>query len=337
MDSGGNVLERTKYANKRAAAGAFAKYAAAKYDCTAVFESTGNYGFKTQLALEEYGIPYKIANPLRLKMSQSGLKTDKLDAERLANRLRMDDIPESYAYPPGDRRVLDILHDRINQVKARVVVLNRQHSILAKYDHEISASGSTDSASDKCQEFLDNLKLDGGDMRRMAMHVQDVRHINGQIRTLEGMVSKETRQNEDAKLIMSLMGFDAFSALLVAVSISRIERFPHYKQLVSFLGLCPRIYQSGDRKKHGRMKKAADRNLTWVMMRAAMVAARHDPRMKARYETLRKQHPPAVAYSHVANYMAYCIYYMLKRREPHRYHSKSAYETKLKRLEARCR
>ena len=75
-------------------------------------------------------------------MSQAGLKTDKLDAERLANRLRMDDIPESYAYPPEDRRVLDILHDRINQVKARVTVLNRQHSILAKYDYEISASGA---------------------------------------------------------------------------------------------------------------------------------------------------------------------------------------------------
>ena len=69
MDSGGNVLERTKYTNKRAAADAFAKYAAAKYDCTAVFEATGNYGFKTQLALEGSRIPYKIANPLRLKMS----------------------------------------------------------------------------------------------------------------------------------------------------------------------------------------------------------------------------------------------------------------------------
>ena len=69
MDNGGNVLERTKYTNKRAAADAFAKYAAAKYDCTAVFEATGNYGFKTQLALEGNRIPYKIANPLRLKMS----------------------------------------------------------------------------------------------------------------------------------------------------------------------------------------------------------------------------------------------------------------------------
>ena len=338
MGYDGNALERTKYTNKRAAAGAFAKYAAAKYrGCTAVLEATANYGFKTQLALEEHHIPYKIANPLRLKLSQSGLKTDRIDAQKLANRLRMDDIPESYAHPPEDRRVLDILHDLINQVKARTVLLNRQHSALAKYDHMMSDSGSTDSASDKCQEFLDNLKLDEGDMRRMAMHVQDIRHINGQIRTLKGMISKEALRNEDARLIMSMVGFDAFSALLVAVSISRIDRFPHYKKLASFMGLCPRIYQSGGTNKHGRMKKAADRNLTWVMMRAAMVAARHDPRMKARYETLRKQHLPVVAYSHVANYMANCIYHMLKRREPYRYHNRTAYEAKLKRLEARCR
>ena len=338
MDDGGNILERTKYANKRAAAGAFAKYAAAKYNgCAAVFEVTGNYGFKTRLALEDHNITYKMANPLRLKLAQSGLKTDKIDAEKLANKLRMDDIPESYAYPPEDRRVLDILHDRINQVRTRTAVIDRQHSVLAKYDYEMADSGSTDSASDKCQDFLDSLKLDAGDMRRMAMHVQDVRHINGQIRMLEGMVSKETLQNEDAKLIMSMMGFDAFSALLVATSISRMERFPHARELASFMGLCPRIYQSGDTTRYGRMKKAADRNLTWVMMRAAMVAARHDPRMKARYETLRKRHPPAIAYSHVANYIARCIWYMLKRREPYRYHDKASYERKLKRLKGRCR
>ena len=262
MDYDGNALERTKYTNKRVAAGALAKYAAAKYNRTAVLEATANYGFKTQLALEEHHIPYKIANPLRLKLSQSGLKTDKIDAERLANRLRMDDIPESYAYPPEDRRILDILHDRINQVKARTAVINRQHSVLAKYDHMMSDSGSTDSAGTKCQEFLDSLKLNEGDMRRMAMHVQDIRHINGQIRTLEGMISKEALQNKDAKLIMSMMGFDAFSALLAAISISRIDQFPHYKKLVSFMGLCPRIYQSGGTNRHGRMKKAADHNLT---------------------------------------------------------------------------
>ena len=70
MDDGGNILERAKYTNKRVAAGAFAKYAAAKYNgCAAVFEATGNYGFKAMLSLEEHRITYKIVNPLRLKLA----------------------------------------------------------------------------------------------------------------------------------------------------------------------------------------------------------------------------------------------------------------------------
>ena len=55
MDGYNNVLEHIKYTHKRAAAGAFAKYAAAKYkNCSAVLEDTATYGFRTQLALEGY-------------------------------------------------------------------------------------------------------------------------------------------------------------------------------------------------------------------------------------------------------------------------------------------
>ena len=56
------------------------------------------------------------------------------------------------------------------------------------------------------------------------------------------------------------------------------------ESLVSFMGLCPRIYQSGDSNRHGHMKKNTDRTLTWVMMNAAMVAKQRDPYLAAFYE-----------------------------------------------------
>ena len=338
MEKEGDVLEMSNYLNRRDTALSFFTRVKKTYpDCGAVFESTGNMWFKTMYALEECSIPFKMANPLRLKLSQSGLKTDKIDAQVLANRFRMGDIPESYVYPAETRRQADILTDRINQIKARTVIINRQHNILHKYDHNMSDSGSTDSASDTYQNYLDSLQLEPGDMRRMAMCVQDVRHINGQVAILESMISKEALENEDAMLIMSMKGFEAFGALTVATAINGIERFPSAWHLVSFMGLCPRVYQSGDTKRHGRMKKDANRVLTWVMIRAAMVAVRYDPRMKSRYEGYRKRHPPLVAYSHVANYMAKCIYYMLKNRELYRYYDEVAYEKKLKVVRGRAR
>ena len=89
------------------------------------------------------------------------------------------------------------------------------------------------------QDYLDGLKLEPGDMPRMAMHVQDIRHINGQISMLEGMISKEALENEDAKIIMTMMGFEAFGALLVVTAISGIGRFSSPWKVVSFMGLCP--------------------------------------------------------------------------------------------------
>ena len=327
MDLGGLVLEMSNYLNRRDTALSFFTRVKETYcDCGAVFESTGNMWLKTMYALEACGIPYKMANPVRLKMSQSGLKTDKIDARTLANHYRMGNIPESYVYPAETRRKIDILNDRINQIKARTAIINRQYSILDKYDYIMSDSGSTDATSMRCQNYLDTLQLEPGDMRRMAMCVQDIRHINGQIAILESMISKEALVNEDAMLIMSMRGFEAFGALTVATAINGIERFSSAWKLVSFMGLCPRVYQSGDTKRYGRMKKDANRILTWTMIRAAMVAVQHDPRMKSRYEGYRKRHPPLVAYSHVANYMAKCVYYMLKNREPYRYYDKDAYE-----------
>ena len=338
MDKEGLVRETSNYLNRRDTALSFFTRVKSGYDdCIAVFESTGNMWLKTMYALEACGIPYKMANPLRLKLSQSGLKTDKIDAQTLANRLRMNDIPESYVYPAEARRKNDILNDRINQIRARTVIINRQHNILVKYDYQMSDSGSTDATSIRCQNYLDSLQLEPGDMRRMAMCVQDIRHINGQIAILESMISKEALENDDAMLIMSMRGFEAFGALTVATAINGIERFSSAWKLVSFMGLCPRMHQSGDTKRYGRMKKDANRVLTWVMIRAAMVAVHHDPRMRVRYEGYRKRHPSLVAYSHVANYMAKCIYYMLKNREPYRYYDKDAYERKLKVVRGRAK
>ena len=66
----------------------------------------------------------------------------------------------------------------------------RISSILDKYDYVMSDSGSTDATSMRCQNYLDTLQLEPGDMRRMAMCVQDIRHINGQVAILESMISR---------------------------------------------------------------------------------------------------------------------------------------------------
>ena len=75
--------------------------------------------------------PIVLANPLRLKLSQSGTKTDKLDAWQLANRLRMDDVPTLVAghYDP----VLSAYHEGARKRRPPVVAQSHLAKKMAIY------------------------------------------------------------------------------------------------------------------------------------------------------------------------------------------------------------
>lgn len=332
MAEDGSVLGMSKYTNTRYDVNRLLDDVTSEYDCEVVCESTARMWIKTYEEVEKRSIPIKLANPLRLRMSQSGVKTDKIDAKKLANKARTNDIPECYVPGAEARRILDLLRQRVLLRQERTRYLNRQHSILEKYDYPVITGSST--SGEKHQTYLDSLKLGPGDMVLMAQYVRAVRYINGEISLLDGMIVKDAYQNEYAKIIMSLPGFDAFSALLVACSIDHIERFKDSKKLVSFMGLCPRVYQSGSSVRYGHMKKNADRMLSWIMMNAALVAKEHDEYFKAFYERHAKRQHGTIARSHLANKMATYIWHMLTKKELYRNVNMKSYEAKLSRLKA---
>ena len=332
MDRDGNVLEHIKYKNTREAAGKLAKTVLSKYGtCSAVCESTSKMWMKTYEAFEEHKIPIILGNPIRMKMAQSGVKTDKLDAKKLADRLRMNAVPECYVYPKGTRRILDLMRHRITLVRDRTRVLNRQSSLCDRYDYEL-ITGHGNTHNEKHQQFLEKLALNSHDTRIMMQHIRHVRYLNGEITTLEKSIYEVAYENKDAKIIMSIPGFGPFGALLVAASIDGIGRFDDPKKLVSFMGMCPRVYQSGESIKYGHMKKNVDGNLKWTMMQAAMIAEVHDPNLKSIYEDAKKSHPPKVARSIVGNKLAKYIWHMLTNGELYRYCDDKKYKQKLTRL-----
>ena len=271
MDVDGYILEEGKYTNTIKDAEQFALHVQNKYDeCKAACESTANMWYKTYSVFESHNMDIILGNPLRLKMSQSGIKTDK----KLANRRRMDDVPTSYIYPPEYRRIRDILKQRVDMVQDRVRVVNRQIGILDKYDHHMK---TTIASGPKYQGWLAGLRLEKGDLRVMASHCRYVEFLNKEIDTLDFLIAKEAYDSENVKMLMTIPGFSAFTGLVVDTAIHDITRFKSPHQLVSFMGLCPRVYQSGNSIKHGRIKKDRDGMLTWAMMQAALTAAQHDP------------------------------------------------------------
>jgi transposase len=62
-------------------------------------------------------------------------------------------------------------------------------------------------------------------------------------------------------------------------------RFPNYKKLIiSWAGLAPRLYQSGNIERRGHIIKQGSALLRWVLVECARVAVRHDARFGEFYE-----------------------------------------------------
>ncbi|HUV35009.1 MAG TPA: transposase, partial [Candidatus Desulfaltia sp.] len=81
--------------------------------------------------------------------------------------------------------------------------------------------------------------------------------------------------------------------------------------LVSWLGLCPSLYQSGNSLVMGRMKKDSNGRARWVLVQAARAASGSDPGMRELYLRVSSRKGTGKAVVRVANKMAVIIWHML--------------------------
>lgn len=332
----GKVLGRGQYPNTTADAERFAGSMVRKYGrCRAACETTGNMWNITYCSLERNGIDIRLANTYKMAIiARTGKKTDRVDAEKIANVLRMDMIPECYVPPAGIRGIRAMVRQRIRTVQDRTRVVNRVHSLLDRHDVEIDAS---EMYSEKALKQMESASLEPvHDEMVLGQCCRQIRHLNAEVAEMDRCLDAEAAQNGDARLLASMTGMGTYTSLLLAAEIGDIDRFAGPKKMVSWAGLCPVVHQSGDRLYMGSMKKIDTNDIVnWAMCEAANTAVRHDDRMRLVYESARKRHADrhALAIVVVANKMITIAWHMLKTRTPYSSHNERLYRRKLARME----
>lgn len=84
-------------------------------------------------------------------------------------------------------------------------------------------------------------------------------------RTLQRVAQKDPT----AKLLMTVPGVGAATAIGFSSTIATHTRFFDKKKVASYLGLAPKVYQSGDTNYHGHITKKGDSLLRWLLTEAA--------------------------------------------------------------------
>src|SRR5262249_1073143 len=120
-------------------------------------------------------------------------------------------------------------------------------------------------------------------------------------------------------LLCTVPGISWVLAYTIAAGVGDINRFPTPRKLAGYSGLCPRVYQSGERDLRGPLSKQGPRYLRWALVEAATHACTA-PIYRDRYQQTKarigKHRGAKVAQVDLARRLAEPIWHMLTRQHP---------------------
>jgi transposase len=91
---------------------------------------------------------------------------------------------------------------------------------------------------------------------------------------LQAAIEEEAANDPECAILRTIPGVGAFTSLLVRAEVGDIARFAKAKNLVSYIGLAPRVFQSGESCHYGGLGNWGNRWLRYALgLLAQRVAA----------------------------------------------------------------
>lgn len=322
LDSEGNLLSEKKIKNEPWELDKFFK--AIDKDSKIALESCSCWEYVYDYLTDQGFTNLVLANPSRVRLiATSRKKTDSHDAKALADLLRLNALPTSYAPPNVIREQRQITRHRASLGRLKGIIKNKIHAILIR-------NGINQEFSDvfglKGINYLRSLDLSCIDRYQMDQYLELIRHYDVQISKTESRIEDYVAYTPQVKLLMTMPGISYYSGLTITGEIGDIRRFSSAKKLVCFAGLNPSVSQSGDKCYTGHIAKQGDKHLRWMLNQCANVAIMHDSTLAKIYQRIKKRRGHNIAITAVARKMLCFMYVMLTHNI--RYHALQIHKAK---------
>jgi transposase len=167
------------------------------------------------------------------------------------------------------------------------------------------------------RKLLQELRLSGWTARRRDDLLKRLDDLDGDIAELDQAVVQAARQDAVAELLQTHPGVGSITALAFSLTLGTVDRFPHSRQVVSYLGLNPSEHSSGGRQRMGAISKQGHPMLRSLLVEAGQSAARLVPELKRAYQRLKHRKHSSVAKVMVARKLAVRLYWMWRTQQPY--------------------
>ena len=195
-----------------------------------------------------------VANPKRVRLiAEAKVKTDKVDAEVLAQLYAAGFLPEIWQPDPATERRRRPVAQRAAVVNQRTRLKNRIHAVLhanliPRYNGKLFTGPG--------RKWLADQPLPADERLTVNRYFAEHDMLANDLAELDEALAAEAPEDERLCRLMTIAGVDARVAIDVLAAIGVIARFTCPRKLVAYLGLDPKVRQSGDRPaRHGRISR----------------------------------------------------------------------------------
>src|SRR5512135_2551688 len=285
-----------------------------------VVEATASYLWFVEL-VEPLAEKVVLANPKKLRViAESTKKTDRLDAQILAEFLARDMIPEAYMPTPrqGQHRTL---------VRHRQYLRGRMTSVRCKIRHILA-----DQNADRKDLFstgggkADLKEVPPSDAERFIIkqlwseYEDDQAQLLALAQKIKTVAAKAPKREAEARqIIKTAPGVGVVTAEVVLSELGDVSRFRNAKAVCAYAGLVPSVKQSGGkRSKDLRITKEGSGLLRWALVESAWRLVSSNVKWSALFARLKKRSGKKRAIVAVARKLLCVLYAMLKTSTPYK-------------------
>ena len=256
--------------------------------------------------LTELGYKVKLANPKKTHDIACKKKTDKVDAKILADLLRTNYLPEVWIPDEKTMRLRDLTRHKSNLTRLRVSVQQKIKAYLLLKGKKYGKLWNEKSLSKLAEEDQDINNL-----------VNVYRCLKNEEKQVLNRIKKTSRCMSETNLLMSMTGVGDLSSLMILAEIGDIKRFKTPKELISYAGLCPGIYQTGSTERTVK-NNAVNKWLKWIIYECSGRAIMLDPRFREYFYRVQQRKGYQTGRRAAARKMITIIWHMLTNEEPYR-------------------
>jgi len=263
--------------------------------------------------MRSLGVDVVLAHAKYLKaISYAKVKTDAVDAETLAQLLRMGYIPEAHQLPPEYRAMRDLLRQRMVMEHKRTNIIQRVTSILAQFNiTDLPFSPYQPGFAD----FLNQCPIPEEYRMTLMMYHHQCLQTTEHRKQLEKHFKAHLRPTPAVQLLMSIPGIGDITSSIIAMETGDIRRFADDKHYCSYCRLVPGAKDSGGKHSHRSGSKDGNQYLKYAFTESAIKAMRFYPEIKHFAARLERRATKAIARTVVAKELAKISYYVLSRQQ----------------------